>query len=51
MAMPLVGLVIKANRTGRPLPRWVVLLLVAVAIGIALQVPTVLGLLGRLIAG
>lgn len=51
MVLPLIGLVINANRTGRPLPRWVVVLLVALAIGMALQVPSVLGLLGGLADG
>jgi hypothetical protein len=51
MVLPLIGLVINANRTGRPLPRWVVVLLVALAMGMALQVPGVLGLLGGLADG
>lgn len=43
MAMPLVGLVIKANRTGRPLPRWVVVLFVLVGVALPLPLAMIIG--------
>lgn len=44
-ALPLVALVSNSTRTGRPLPRWVVVLLVVLGVGIGFQlVNTLIGL-------